>query len=62
MPISIFFFQTLVLEVERRRCEQKKVTIFEKMAKKYRRYRSKHRAMVDFFQQNPEFRVFREGL
>lgn len=57
-----FSFQTLVLEVEWRRREQKKATIFDKMAKTYRRYRFKHRAAVDLFQQDPEFRVFYEGL
>lgn len=56
------YFQTLILEVEQRRREQKKAIIFDKMVKRYRWYCSKHRAAADLFQKDPEFRVFREGL
>ncbi|XP_070007734.1 spindle pole body component 110-like [Nicotiana sylvestris] len=54
--------RTLITETEREHLERRRMAIYEKMSSKYQRYRAKHRAMADIYNQDPEFQLFREGL
>ncbi|XP_019259241.1 PREDICTED: uncharacterized protein LOC109237389 [Nicotiana attenuata] len=50
------------MEIECEGQERRRTALYGKMSSKYQEYRTKHRAMADIYNQDPDFQLFREGL
>ncbi|XP_019261029.1 PREDICTED: uncharacterized protein LOC109238983 [Nicotiana attenuata] len=54
--------RTLIMGIERDRREEQRTAIFKKMTFKYKEYRTEHRTLADFLNQDGEFQSLRDGL